>query len=350
VDPSLPSDDPERAPRPLWIDTDLGVDDLMAILMVRAAGRPVDGCSLVFGNAPLPRVLANAAAFAATFDWAVPLYAGAERALVAPLSTATDVLGDSGMPSRGRRLDERRLAPVGRDAPDAFAAWLDGVGAPPDVLALGPLTNLARVATAHPERFARIRRLVWMGGAATRGNHTPSAEFNAFADPEALDVVARSGVPFEMLDLDVCRQVTIGPEDLLALERIDTPRGRLLHDLVGGYLDIGLSRGRGSMSLYDPVAAAALLVPTVIEFERVALRVDCSGSPSAGRTVLGGSATDARTTEARGVTTTSAAGDAPTPRRGPFVDIGRAADAAAIRTRLFDALERAAKAPDENTR
>jgi inosine-uridine nucleoside N-ribohydrolase len=301
----------------LWIDTDMGFDDMLAVLMVRHAGRDIAGVSLVFGNAPLGQVRRNAADAAALFGWTFPIHDGAARPILGEAVTAGSVLGPTGIPTRGRQL------PPGPDLPAspalaALAGWLEADAGPAEILALGPLTNIAILSLARPDLAERIGRITWMGGGATRGNHTASAEFNAFADPEALAIVLQSGRPFRMIDLDVCRQVLVGPEDVERLPA-DSERAALLADLLGGYVDIALSRGRPAMALYDPVAAAAVVDEASIAFAPALIEVELSGRLTRGRTVV-----DQRA----GVT--------------PNAEIGLSADADRIRRLAFDALAGAA--------
>ncbi|WP_226780624.1 nucleoside hydrolase [Oceaniglobus trochenteri] len=259
----------------IWIDTDMGVDDLFAVLLALRHAT-VDGISLTFGNAPLPQVAANAAGAMAVFGWSTPISMGAERAVLGGLETAQRILGDSGMPTRGLSLP-----PVNAQFPPAvpaLARWLKGQD-DAQILALGPLTNLATLALAHPDLLDRIGRITWMGGAVGAGNHTASAEFNAYADPEALAILLARDVPITMVDLDICRQVQISEDDVTAAT------DPLLRDLLGGYLDIALSRGRPSMALYDPVAAAALLRPDLFDAAPVHLAVELCGQHTRGRTV-----------------------------------------------------------------
>jgi purine nucleosidase len=119
-----------------------------------------------------------------------------------------------------------------------------------------------------------------MGGGVTAGNHTASAEFNAFADPEALAILFARGAPIRMIDLDACRRVQIAPAD------VDALGPGLIADLLGGYLDIALERGRPSMALYDPVAAAAWLRPDLFRFRSVRLDAELGGLHARGRTVV----------------------------------------------------------------
>ena len=214
----------------VWIDTDMGFDDLAAILTVAAApGWAIEGVSLVAGNAPLPVVIDNAQRAAHFFRWVFPIHAGCERPLVGELVTAQNFLGDDAMRSAGRSLPLTRLPLAGDDAVSALAAWLRQTDAPRAVLALGPLTNLARLLQRHPELALRIEPLVWMGGSAGPGNHTAAAEFNAAVDPESVQVVLDAGVPLRMVGLDACRQVRVHAADAQAL-RLCVTDAHALHD------------------------------------------------------------------------------------------------------------------------
>jgi len=178
----------------IWIDTDMGFDDIAAILVVAHSHLAIDGVSLVSGNAPLSHVRANAASAAAVFDWTFPIHTGRELPVLCRLETAQSILGQTGIPTTGRSLPPAGPLPES----SAFAAlcdWLSDGKGPKRILALGPLTNIAALALARPDLADRIDELTWMGGGVTAGNHTASAEFNAFADPEALAIVLAHGLP-----------------------------------------------------------------------------------------------------------------------------------------------------------
>ncbi len=249
----------------LWVDTDYGFDDLWALLLLRRYGATVEGISLVAGNTPLPQVIANALGAAEAYGLKAPLHAGAEKALVREVETAQAILGAKGMDSRGRFLPDVAGPKPPADAIEAMAGWLMHDG-PRPVLALGPLTNIALLVQRFPEAAARITRLVWMGGSNGPGNHSPLAEFNALCDPEAAAIVAGAGLPLEVIDLMICRQATFGPEDMPQTDPLTA-------DLLSGYLDIGLKRGRAGMAIYDPVAALAMVRPEAFAFERQSVTV-----------------------------------------------------------------------------
>lgn len=269
----------------VWIDTDMGFDDIAAIMTVAHAGLGIDGVSLTFGNTTLDKVRRNAASAAAAFVWPFPIYAGRAAPVLGRLETATGILGQSGIPTAGKVLPEAEDAFDG----DAFAglcAWLEKSDGERRILALGPLTNIAAVALARPDLVARITDLTWMGGAVTNGNHTASAEFNAFADPEALAIVLAHKLPLRMVDLDLCRKVLCHPGDVASISAGGGRNAELLADLLTGFIDIATSRGRAGMPLYDAVAAVALCYPDLVAWRTARIDAELAGGITRGRTVV----------------------------------------------------------------
>ena len=260
----------------LWVDTDFGFDDLWALLVLEAGGIDIDGVSLVAGNSQLEQVCANAFGAIHHFGFSWPIFKGAGGPLCRPLETAERILGPKGMRSRAQFLPLVPSPPVQKTLP-ALETWLDSEG-PKDVLAIGPLTNLALAYQSFPEKLQRLGTLTWMGGSRARGNHTEHAEYNAFADADALATILQHGAPLQVVDLELCRQVTFSPADVPVLE------DSLLGDLLGGYLDIALSRGRDRMAIYDPIAALAVVQPSLIQFEGVNLSVHTENDARYGKT------------------------------------------------------------------
>ncbi|MGQ7848192.1 nucleoside hydrolase [Granulosicoccus sp. 3-233] len=276
----------DQVPANVWVDTDMGVDDIHALLYLRHAGVMPVAQSLSFGCASLTQVSHNAAGFSRVFRWNRPWHRGAAQSFRGETRTAAHVLGTSGLPTRSACLPQTAQLPSTASAIDALMSWLSDHPPHAQVLALGPLSNIANLCLQAPELAQRIHRLTWMGGATARGNQTAHAEFNAWADAQAAAVVFASGIPVRMVDLEACRQVQLRPEDLRPLSRVRNAAGRLLHDLLGGYLDIGLSRGRPGMAIYDPVAAAALVSPEDFDSRKVSIDVISDTGEHEGQTVL----------------------------------------------------------------
>jgi purine nucleosidase len=252
----------------------------------------------------------------------MPVHAGRARPILGEAVTAERVLGADAMRTAGRRLPPAAAPDDGIDAAAGLIRFLEQGGS--DILALGPLTNIAVLALARPDLAAGIRRLVWMGGSAGPGNETAAAEFNAFADPEAAEIVIGAGLPVAMIDLEVCRKVTLGLGEVARLRAVGGPRSEILGDLLEGYVRIASPDGSVPMALYDPVAAAAVVDPGSVGFAPARLAVECIGRHTRGMTVV----------EWR------------VPRRAtPNAQVSRSADADRIRTMLLAALTAAATGP-----
>ncbi|AJY47973.1 nucleoside hydrolase [Martelella endophytica] len=269
----------------IWIDTDMGFDDIAAILTVAAAGFEIDGMSLVFGNAVLAQVERNAAGAAKAFCWSMPIHSGADRAVIGTTETASSILSEAGMPTAGLSLPEAGLPPTA-PALEALCGWLgDGAGEK-RILALGPLTNIAILCLARPDLAKNITEIVWMGGGVSLGNHTASAEFNALADPEAAAIVLSRAVPLTMADLDFCRKVRLRADDIRTLRLRAGRNAALLADLTEGFLSIALKRGASEMPFFDPAAAIAFCHPTLVSLQPVRIDIETAGTLTRGRTVV----------------------------------------------------------------
>lgn len=272
--------------KPVWIDTDCGFDDMAAIAMV--ADDPnwqVVGLGVVAGNTTLANALANFARMNRFFGWNFPFFAGAAKPMIGALTTAEAVLGKGGMGSAGRSLPDVAPAVTTGRAWEALLGMLEAAPDPVTILALGPLTNIAILLLCKPEIAPRIARIDWMGGAVAGGNHTAAAEFNAAADPEALAIVLESGIAFRMIGLECCRQVMVNTTDAMKLRGLQTDRGRILADLMEGYIRIASPDGARPQPLYDPVAAAALLDDRAVAFIPAHVSVERSGTLTRGMTV-----------------------------------------------------------------
>lgn len=265
----------------IWVDTDFGFDDLWAMLLLRHLGVRIAGVSLVAGNAPLTRVVCNALGAQQAYGLEAPLFMGANRPLVRLPETAERILGPRGMLSRGRHLPDVTVQPDLPDADEGLQQWLHSARPEDkrDILAIGPLTNIAHLVSAAPDLARKITRLIWMGGSNGPGNHSAEAEYNALADPEAAAIVAQAGLPLDVIDLMLCREARFGADQIPKCDELTS-------DLLGGYLDIGLSRGNATMAIYDPVAALASQRTEAFAFMPCAMTVSVVSDTSYGKTLF----------------------------------------------------------------
>jgi purine nucleosidase len=155
------------------------------------------------------------------------------------------------------------------------------------ILALGPLTNIAMAMRMEPRFAANVKALVIMGGAIASlpdggGNHTPNAEFNFYVDPEAAQIVLRSGIPIVLSPLNISRKARFTRADYEKIVAVDTPITRLIRDNLGpGYKE----RPDRIALMYDQVAAVTLVAPQLIRTVELVVDVDANPGPNYGVSV-----------------------------------------------------------------
>jgi len=268
-------------PTPVVIDCDTGVDDALAVLLaVRSPRLDVRAISCVAGNVGLDDVVANTlkvldAAGAAD----IPVARGADRPLLGPPRAARHVHGEDGMADLGLPASGRQ--PVPASAVELLRRKLVGTDRPITVITLAPLTNIALLLRTYPEVAGRIARILLMGGAASVGNATPSAEFNVWHDPEAAAIVLGSGVPITMYGLDVFYEPVIERPDAERLAASGEPGARL-----AGQLLLHQIERFGTGNLGDAGAVAAVIDPAGLTTAPHQIRVELAGRYTRGETVV----------------------------------------------------------------
>lgn len=310
------------------LDTDPGIDDALAILYLAAQPQAeIVAVGSVHGNVPAPQAADNALRVLelAGLD-TVPVAVGARRPLAQPLHTAEFVHGHDGLGGHAGP------APRGRPIPESAAEQLVRLARqhPGELtlLALGPLTNIALALLLEPELPQLLRSVVVMGGSLTApGNITPSADANAWHDPEATDLVLGAGFPLTLIGLDVTETARADQAWLNRLAAIDTPRARFATNIIGHYADFYATMfGRCEVTLHDPLAAAITLDPDLATYRRLAVGVELTGTHTRGRLIA----------DLRPILTTTHI-ESPLADRHP-VDVALSADADTFLTRLLEAL------------
>jgi purine nucleosidase/pyrimidine-specific ribonucleoside hydrolase len=272
-------------PTPIILDCDPGHDDAIAILLA-AANPAVEllGITTVAGNGPLDKVTYNArrvATLAGLTD--LPIAAGAAGPLVADHEASVDIHGESALD--GPALPEPRVDLDPRPAAQLIADLLAGSPVPVTLVATGPLTNIAHALGTIDH--AKVAGIVWMGGSTGRGNRTPYAEFNGYADPEAAAAVLASGLPFTLVGLNLTHQAAATPEVIARFAGLGTELGRI----VAGWLEFFGDTYRDVYDephppVHDPCAVAFVADPTVIETTRAFVAIETQGEWTRGATIV----------------------------------------------------------------
>ncbi|WEK05312.1 MAG: nucleoside hydrolase [Candidatus Devosia phytovorans] len=275
--------------RKIIIDTDPGQDDAVAILLALASPEELDvlGVVAVAGNIGLHHNANNArkvVELSGRRD--IPVHAGCARPIRRPLVTAEHVHGDTGM--NGPDLPDPTIPLEAQHGVDYIIDTL--MAHEPGTVTLctlGPLTNIAMALIKQPAIAERIAEIVMMGGAYFEvGNITPAAEFNIYVDPEAADVVLRSGAPITMLPLDVTHQVQSTPERLAAIKALGNQSGAAVHAMLTFSESFDLQKyGWAGAPLHDPTVIAYLLQPDLFTGRHCNVTVEVDSELTMGMTV-----------------------------------------------------------------
>ncbi|MBB3950172.1 nucleoside hydrolase [Aureimonas jatrophae] len=269
-------------PRPVLVDTDPGLDDALAILLVLAhPGFALRGVTTLAGNIGLERTSANAGALLALAGrHDVPLHAGAAAPSVRAGIDEAAIHGADGL--GGVALPAPVPARTGSAARFLAETLRTEAAGTIDLLCLGPLTNLARLLEEAPDAARRIGRVVAMGGTIREpGNVGPMSEFNLAYDPEAADAVLRAGLDLTLVPLDATRRVRASRDTVRDLLALSSPLARKAGEIVEAYFRDAATRE--SRPLHDPCVPLQLLRPDLFPAETLHLRVDRSDGPEAGR-------------------------------------------------------------------
>ena len=269
---------------PVMIDCDTGVDDAIALLMaLRSPELHVRGITTVSGNVDLEKTTVNTLRVLELAASDVPVFRGASRPLMREPVIAGHVHGENGLGDLDLPIPARHAEP--EDAAEAIFRIAREEEGRLELIAIGPLTNIAHAFIRYKRLPAILKRITVMGGTIAGGNVTPAAEFNIFSDPEAADIVFRSGVPIHMCGLDVTMQGYITREEMRAMSVPGNPVGTLLQDMTEGYFRYSENLGLPGICLHDPITVAYVCHPELFTSESAGIRIETKGRLTYGKTV-----------------------------------------------------------------
>ena len=286
------------AKRKIIMDVDTGTDDAVALVLAILGGEvELLGVTTVNGNLELKLTTDNTLRVVECCKpyGQVPVYSGCEYPLVSTLSPYS---AQSRHPIPKREGTSKKFA-MHRDhlpLPETTlkkqdknaVVWLieTVMASEPgsiSLVALAPLTNIAAAMRAEPAFASRLGEIALMGGGDRIGNASAAAEFNILVDPEAAELVFRSGVPITMAGLDVTEKALIFPEDFERIRALGNPVSDIVAQWLEFFYKFHKSIGYEGAPMHDPCAVMAL--PELFESEELYVAVELSGEYCRGTTV-----------------------------------------------------------------
>lgn len=274
------------------LDCDPGHDDALALLMAIASEKiDLMAVTTSAGNQLPEKTYANAKKILTLAKSEnIPVAKGAAKPLRRDLIIADDVHGESGID--GAELPEPAIQDLDISANELIAKILRESEEKVTLIATGPLTNIAIFLSSHPELKEKIELISFMGGACFGGNITPHAEFNIYVDPEAADIVVKSGVPVAMFGLDVTLKAQLFERDIQEIRAADNDVAQAMASLLDFFnltttapfwADEDHIEG---IHMHDPCAVAYVIDPEMFTVYPMNVQVETNETLALGSTVV----------------------------------------------------------------
>ncbi len=265
------------------IDTDPGVDDSACLIYAFFNERlDIKLITSVVGNVPLNTATRNLLHLMDIFDIDIPVAKGAEKAMARVSEGAEFIHQKEGL---GGYIPPKTVPHVDIKA-DAveliYKTIMDGDG---DIipLLLGPQTNFGHLLTKHPDVIKKIPKIAFMGGSPFGHPDYPNhISFNISCDPEAFDIVLKSGIPLVMVPSAVGRKKAHLDEDYVNSLKKKGDVGELLYHMYSMYWEPDFPDKR--VATNDTCALFAITHPELFSSEKCSVSVDLVDAP--GKTLV----------------------------------------------------------------
>lgn len=269
---------------PIILDTDPGLDDAIAIaVLTKYAADRLDTVITSYGNVSCALTTDNLLRCCNLFDIAPFVIKGSSHPLTkTDFADASHIHGSDGL--AGVHVPKAELSVTEHRPIDILAARIKA-HEKVDYISLGPLTNLAKLLTQHPDVRAHINRVYTMGGGIAFGNITKYAEFNIYCDPHAAKTVFDANLPQTVIPLDTTHQIVLSMDEIDRLTRTRSMKSGWLRQILVKNHETNLAQGEAGCILHDATAVLAALFPSIFEYKAAAIAVVTEGE-HIGQTVL----------------------------------------------------------------
>ncbi len=270
---------------PIIIDCDTGTDDAIAI--IAALYSPifdVRAITTVDGNVALNYTSQNTLDLVRYLGFDVKVAVGAPEPIKAEVVHFNDgTHGDTGMGTVV--LPGAECCFYEKNAVETIIEEARALKGELVLIPIGPMTNIAHAIMIYPELKTLVKEIIFMGGAMRGGNMTTSAEFNAWADPEALSIVLNSGIKCKMIGLDVTEKAALNQEDADIFRGLGTKAGLVAADLLE-FMFVRFNKGKEDAYMHDGLAVAVAAVPEIVKTQSYYVDCECKGKYTRGHTYV----------------------------------------------------------------
>ena len=265
--------------QPVIIDCDPGTDDAIALFL--ALNNPdwdILGITITGGNASLTDCVKNALYLLdTTKNTHIPVIPGASNAIEREFRYGYDYHGLNGM-----GIDtEKYHVDYQLDAISFITSQIENSVNPVKIIALGPLTNIAKTFQKNQDLLNKVNEIIVMGGAFGKGNITPYSEFNFYNDPEAASLVLNLKKNITLITLNSLENVFLNREQCKLL-MTESVYGKITEIILNKWFEF---RGELSNRGYEPcdvIAVAVAMIPDICDYEQGSVSISCTYDEYAG--------------------------------------------------------------------
>lgn len=277
--------------RPVILDVDTGVDDSIALLLaMKLSQLNVKAVTTVSGNVHVDEVTESTKTVLGLVDHtAVRVGKGSSVSLRRTRFHAPEVHGSDGLGNVRKKYEQFKARIKTERAVPLILDVVRNNDTSVTIIATGPLTNIARAVQKDIRIMRRVKEIISMGGSFEyRGNTGPLAEFNYYVDPDAVDVVARAGIPLTIVPLNITETVPLHREEIVGWSRLSRTHGaEFIKDVTKFYMDYHKkTESFNGGYMHDPLAVAIAAVPGLVErIKRLPLLIETEGTFTSGTTL-----------------------------------------------------------------
>lgn len=245
------------------MDCDPGIDDAIALTVLLAHQKQAQliGVTTVGGNVKLDYVTKNAKKLLTFLGSNAELASGQAKPLVKEIETAGEIHGKTGMDGYDFPKESLNYPLTSNNAVTYMYDRISKSNEKVNIVATAPLTNIALLLKTFPDISEKIEHIYIMGGSTLQGNITLAAEFNAYVDPEAMDIVFNSGLPITLSGLNLTEN-----KAYLTVDEINKIKdlghvGVMASSILNFYTKAELEKGMTKIPIHDACAVISLLAP-----------------------------------------------------------------------------------------
>jgi purine nucleosidase len=274
-----------QTPQRVIIDTDPGIDDAMAILLaLNSPELRVEALTVVPGNVDSQQGLENALKIVSLANrCGIPVARGAHHPLNQKLITAQYWHGQNGLADV--ELPPSKCNADSHFGPDLIIETVHKYPHEVTLIPVGPLTNIALAVSKDPSIVGLVKEVVIMGGSISGGNVDGASEANIYNDPEAASIVFNAGWTVTMIGSDVGERTIMTRKHLAVLQSQHGPESDFVAKLADFYLTRSEKSGYQGAAMYDPLAVATVIDPTLVTLKDMHVDVETKGEFTRGETV-----------------------------------------------------------------